>query len=359
MYSKIFKNFNRVIVTGGSGFIGSNLISRLLKITDCEIYNIDKMGYASDETLIKKSICRENKNRYKLINIDLVNEKDINVVVNEIKPDLVMHLAAESHVDRSIDGPKDFIESNIVGTFNLLQSCLSYYKSSLHDENNFRFHHISTDEVFGSLGNEGAFNEETPYAPSSPYSSSKAASDHLVRAWNETYKLPTVITNCSNNFGPYQFPEKLIPVAILNLVRGEKVPIYGDGENIRDWLYVGDHVNALLQVAEKGRISETYCIGGYGEMTNKNIVFEICKIMDKIFVDNAPHSKLIYFVEDRPGHDRRYAIDPKKLKNELGWEVEKTFSMNLELTVRWYLKNIDWCKKVLKNQSLNRRGLIK
>jgi len=359
MYSKIFKNFNRVIVTGGSGFIGSNLISRLLKITDCEIYNIDKMGYASDETLIKKSICRENKNRYKLINIDLVNEKDINVVVNEIKPDLVMHLAAESHVDRSIDGPKDFIESNIVGTFNLLQSCLSYYKSSLHDENNFRFHHISTDEVFGSLGNEGAFNEETPYAPSSPYSSSKAASDHLVRAWNETYKLPTVITNCSNNFGPYQFPEKLIPVAILNLVRGEKVPIYGDGENIRDWLYVGDHVNALLQVAEKGRISETYCIGGHGEMTNKNIVFEICKIMDKIFVDNAPHSKLIYFVEDRPGHDRRYAIDPKKLKNELGWEVEKTFSMNLELTVRWYLKNIDWCKKVLKNQSLNRRGLIK
>jgi len=359
MYSKIFKNFNRVIVTGGSGFIGSNLISRLLKNTDCEIYNIDKMGYASDETLIKKSICRENKNRYKLINIDLVNEKDINVVVNEIKPDLVMHLAAESHVDRSIDGPKDFIESNIVGTFNLLQSCLSYYKSSLHDENNFRFHHISTDEVFGSLGNEGAFNEETPYAPSSPYSSSKAASDHLVRAWNETYKLPTVITNCSNNFGPYQFPEKLIPVAILNLVRGEKVPIYGDGENIRDWLYVGDHVNALLQVAEKGRISETYCIGGHGEMTNKNIVFEICKIMDKIFVDNAPHSKLIYFVEDRPGHDRRYAIDPKKLKNELGWEVEKTFSMNLELTVRWYLKNIDWCKKVLKNQSLNRRGLIK
>lgn len=359
MYSKIFKNFNRVIVTGGSGFIGSNLISRLLKNTDCEIYNIDKMGYASDETLIKNSICRENKNRYKLINIDLVNEKDINVVVNEIKPDLVMHLAAESHVDRSIDGPKDFIESNIVGTFNLLQSCLSYYKSSLHDENNFRFHHISTDEVFGSLGNEGAFNEETPYAPSSPYSSSKAASDHLVRAWNETYKLPTVITNCSNNFGPYQFPEKLIPVAILNLVRGEKVPIYGDGENIRDWLYVGDHVNALLQVAEKGRISETYCIGGHGEMTNKNIVFEICKIMDKIFVDNAPHSKLIYFVEDRPGHDRRYAIDPKKLKSELGWEVEKTFSMNLELTVRWYLKNIDWCKKVLKNQSLNRRGLIK
>ena len=359
MYSKIFKNFNRVLVTGGSGFIGSNLISKLLKITECEIYNIDKMGYASDETLIKKSISKENKNRYKLINIDLVNEKDINVVMHEIKPDLVMHLAAESHVDRSIDGPKTFIESNILGTFNLLQSCLSYYRSLLEDKNNFRFHHISTDEVFGSLGKEGSFNEDTPYAPRSPYSSSKAASDHLVRAWNETYKLPTVITNCSNNFGPYQFPEKLIPVAILKLMRGEKVPLYGDGENIRDWLYVGDHVNALLKVAEKGKVSETYCIGGHGEMTNKNIVYEICKIMDKIYVDKAPHSKLIYFVEDRPGHDRRYAIDPKKLKNELGWKVEKTFSKNLELTVRWYLENIDWCEKVLKNQSLNRRGLNK
>ena len=359
MYSKIFKNFNRVIVTGGSGFIGSNLISKLLKISDCEIYNIDKMGYASDETLIKKSICEENKNRYKLINIDLVDEKDINVAINEIKPDLVMHLAAESHVDRSIDGPKAFIESNIVGTFNLLQSCLSHYRSSFDNKKNFRFHHVSTDEVFGSLGNEGSFNEGTPYAPRSPYSSSKAASDHLVRAWNETYKLPTVITNCSNNFGPYQFPEKLIPVAILKLMRGEKVPLYGDGENIRDWLYVGDHVNALLQVAEKGKVSETYCIGGHGEMTNKNIVYEICKIMDKIYVDKAPHSKLIYFVEDRPGHDRRYAIDPKKLKNDLGWKVEKSFSKNLELTVRWYLENIDWCKKVLKNQSLNRRGLNK
>ena len=359
MYSKIFKNFNRVLVTGGSGFIGSNLISKLLRITECEIYNVDKMGYASDETLIKKSIGKENKNRYKLINIDLANEKDINVAIHEIKPNLVMHLAAESHVDRSIDGPKAFIESNILGTFNLLQSCLSYYRSLLEDKNNFRFHHISTDEVFGSLGNEGAFNEETPYAPRSPYSSSKAASDHLVRAWNETYKLPTVITNCSNNFGPYQFPEKLIPVVILKLMRGEKVPLYGDGENIRDWLFVEDHVNALLQVAEKGRISETYCIGGHGEMTNKKIVFEICKIMDKIYLDNAPHSKLIYFVEDRPGHDRRYAIDPKKIKNELRWKVKNPFSKNLEYTVKWYLENIDWSKKVLRDQSLSRRGLNK
>ncbi len=359
MNSKIFKNFKRVIVTGGSGFIGSNLISKLLKNSDCDIYNLDKMGYASDETLIKKSICQKNKNRYKLINIDLVNEKDISGAIKEIKPDLVMHLAAESHVDRSIEGPKAFIESNIVGTFNLLQSCLSHYRSSFINEDNFRFHHISTDEVFGSLGNEGSFNEESPYAPRSPYSSSKAASDHLVRAWNETYKLPTLITNCSNNFGPYQFPEKLIPLAILKLIKGEKVPLYGDGANIRDWIYVGDHVNALLKVAEKGKVSETYCIGGYSEMTNKNIVYEICKIMDKIYLNNAPHSRLIYFVEDRPGHDRRYAIDSKKLKSELGWKIEKSFSNNLELTVRWYLENIDWCKKVLKNQTLNRRGLLK
>ena len=359
MDSEIFKNFNRVIVTGGSGFIGSHLISKLLKITDCEIYNIDKMGYASDETLIKKSICSKSKNRYKLINIDLVNAEDLKIAINDVKPDLVMHLAAESHVDRSIEGPKAFIESNIIGTFNLLQSCLSYYKSSLDYKNNFRFHHISTDEVFGSLGKEGSFNEETSYDPRSPYSASKAASDHLVRAWNETYKLPTVITNCSNNFGPYQFPEKLIPVAILKLMRGEKVPIYGDGENIRDWLFVEDHVNALLQVAEKGRISETYCIGGHGEMTNKKIVYEICKIMDKIHTDNAPHSRLIYFVEDRPGHDRRYAIDPQKIYQELGWKVENPFSKNLEYTIKWYLENIDWSKKVLKDQSLIRRGLNK
>ena len=289
----------------------------------------------------------------------MANAEATNNAVRKADPDLIMHLAAESHVDRSIEGPKAFIESNIVGTFNLLQSCLSHYRSSFDNKKIFRFHHVSTDEVFGSLGNDGSFNEGTPYAPRSPYSSSKAASDHLVRAWNETYKLPTVITNCSNNFGPYQFPEKLIPVAILKLMKGEKVPIYGDGENIRDWLFVEDHVNALLQVAEKGRISETYCIGGHGEMTNKKIINEICKIMDKIYIDNAPHSKLIYFVEDRPGHDRRYAIDPYKIKEELGWKVENPFSKNLAYTVKWYLENIDWSEKVLKDQSLIRRGLNK
>ena len=359
IYSSIEK-YKKIIITGGSGFIGGNLISKLLTKTNCEIFNIDKMGYASDETIIQKSINEENKNRYKLLKIDLTESKSIDNAIKKIKPNLVMHLAAESHVDRSIDGPKIFIESNIIGTFNLLQSCLSYYNSEvISKKDNFRFHHISTDEVFGSLGNSGTFNEETAYDPRSPYSSSKAASDHLVRAWQKTYNLPTLITNCSNNYGPYQFPEKLIPVSILKLFNGEKVPLYGDGMYIRDWLFVDDHVNALLIVAAKGRISETYCIGGHGEMTNKHIIYEICKIMDKININKAPHSNLISFVEDRPGHDRRYAINPKKIKKELGWEVENDFSSNLETTVRWYLENIDWCKKVLNNQKLSRKGIIK
>ena len=359
IYSSIEK-YKRIIVTGGCGFIGGHLVSKLLKNTKCEIFNIDKMGYASDETIIQKSINKENNHRYKLLEIDLTNSKLIDDAINNIKPNLVMHLAAESHVDRSIDGPKIFIESNIIGTFNLLQSCLSYYKSEIDiNKNNFRFHHISTDEVFGSLGISGTFNEETAYDPRSPYSSSKAASDHLVRAWHETYNLPTLITNCSNNYGPYQFPEKLIPVSILKLINGEKVPLYGDGMYIRDWLFVDDHVKALLLVAARGKISETYCIGGHGEMTNKHIIHEICKIMDKININRAPHSNLISFVEDRPGHDRRYAINPKKIKKELGWELENDFSSNLEKTVRWYLENIDWCKKVLNNKKLKRKGLIK
>ena len=318
------------------------------------------MGYASDETIIQETINEKNKHRYTLFKIDITDSGLIDSAIKQIKPNLVMHLAAESHVDRSIDGPKVFIESNIVGTFNLLQSSLKYYKSELlTNKDNFRFHHISTDEVFGSLGDSGSFNEETSYAPRSPYSSSKAASDHLVRAWNATYKLPTIITNCSNNFGPYQFPEKLIPLSILKLLNGEKVPLYGDGMHIRDWLFVDDHISALLMVAANGKVSETYCIGGHGEMTNKHIINEICKIMDKINLKNAPHSDLISFVEDRPGHDRRYAINPQKIKEELGWEAKNPISKNLETTVRWYLENIDWCKKVLKNQELIRKGLTK
>jgi len=359
IYSSIEK-YRKILITGGCGFIGGNLIAKLLKKTNCEIYNIDKMGYASDETIIQKTINEKNKHRYTLFKIDITDSGLIDSAIKQIKPNLVMHLAAESHVDRSIEGPQIFIESNIIGTFNLLQSCLKYYKSELLiNKENFLFHHISTDEVFGSLGNSGSFNEETSYAPRSPYSSSKAASDHLVRAWNVTYKLPTIITNCSNNFGPYQFPEKLIPLSILKLLNGEEVPLYGDGMHIRDWLFVDDHISALLMVASYGKVSETYCIGGHGEMTNKHIINEICKIMDKINYKNAPHSNFISFVEDRPGHDRRYAINPKKIRNELGWKVENDFSINLETTVRWYLENIDWCSKVLNNKDLIRKGLLK
>ncbi len=359
IYSSMGK-YKKILITGGSGFIGGNLIAKILKKTNCEIFNIDKMSYASDDTIINKSINEKNNHRYSLFKIDLNDAKSINDAVKDIQPNLVMHLAAESHVDRSIDNPKVFIESNIIGTFNLLQSCLSYYKSELLiNKDDFRFHHISTDEVFGSLGNSGTFSEDSAYDPRSPYSSSKAASDHLVRAWDHTYKLPTLITNCSNNYGPYQFPEKLIPISILKLLNGEEVPIYGDGLHIRDWLFVDDHINALLMVAARGRISETYCIGGHGEITNKDIIYEICKIMDKFNKKNAPHSNLISFVEDRPGHDRRYAINPQKIKEELGWRVEKNFSENLETTVRWYLENTDWCKKVLNNKELMRKGLMK
>lgn len=359
MYFELFKKFKRILVTGGSGFIGGNLISNLLKNTECEIYNIDKMGYASDDTLIKRFINSENQDRYKLIKVDLINSNSLDNAMKNIKPNLVMHLAAESHVDRSIDGPKVFMESNIIGTFNLLQSCLNLFNSlSISEKEIFVFHHISTDEVFGSLGPEGFFNEKTPYDPRSPYSASKASSDHLVRAWNETYNLPTIITNCSNNFGPYQFPEKLLPVTILKLANNEAVPIYGDGLNVRDWLFVEDHVNALMLAASKGKISETYCIGGHGEMTNKELVIKVCKIMDELYKQNTPYSDLIKFVKDRPGHDRRYAIDPTKIKKDLGWEVKRSLNENLEYTVKWYLNNLDWCKQIMKKQNIERRGII-
>ena len=347
----------RIIVTGGAGFIGSNFLNYWSKLyPDDLLFVVDNLTYAGNLSNIKNLI---EESKINFIKADIANNKNLENIFHEHSINHIVNFAAESHVDRSILNPACFIKTNIEGTFNLLNIFANYWLKN-NSPNDWRFLHISTDEVFGSLSiNEKKFDEYSPYKPRSPYSASKAASDHLVMAWFHTYNLPVIVSNCSNNFGPYQFPEKLIPLTILKLIKGEKVPIYGDGENIRDWLYVGDHVNALLQVAEKGKVSETYCIGGHGEMTNKNIVNEICKIMDKIYIDKAPHSKLIYFVEDRPGHDRRYAIDPKKLKNELGWKVEKTFSKNLELTVRWYLENIDWCKKVLKNQSLNRRGLNK
>ena len=348
MFKEFQKKYNKVLITGGAGFIGGNLISKILKETDCTIFNIDKMGYASDETNLNNYINENNKDNYHLMQIDLINAKEIDEALKMVKPDLVMHLAAESHVDRSIEGPKVFLESNIMGTFNLLQSALNYYNSTLiSNKESFLFHHISTDEVFGSLGDEGSFNENTSYDPRSPYSASKASSDHLVRAWNTTYKLPVVITNCSNNFGPYQYPEKLIPVAILKLLNEEEVPIYGDGQNIRDWLFVNDHINALILVATFGKISNTYCIGGHGETTNKDLILKICEIMDEIFPDKSPHNRLIKYVKDRPGHDRRYSIDPTKIKKGLGWDVENRLEENLKITVKWYIKNLDWCKKIL------------
>ena len=350
MFKDFSKKYNNILITGGAGFIGGHLISKLLKETDCKIFNIDKMGYASDETNIKNFIKDINKDNYNLIQIDIINAAEINEALKLVKPDLVMHLAAESHVDRSIEGPKVFLESNIMGTFNLLQSSLEYYNSSLiSNKENFLFHHISTDEVFGSLGEEGAFNEHTSYDPRSPYSASKASSDHLVRAWNNTYKLPTLITNCSNNFGPYQYPEKLIPVAILKLLSEKEVPLYGDGKNIRDWLFVHDHINALILAATYGESSNTYCIGGHGEITNKDLIYKICEIMDEFFPTKSPHNRFIKFIKDRPGHDRRYSIDPTKIKRDLGWEVEKGLEENLKLTIKWYLDNLMWCKKIQKN----------
>ena len=350
MFKEFSKKFNKILITGGAGFIGGNLISKLLKETDCKIFNIDKMGYASDEANLNNFIKDDNKDNYHLMQIDLKNADEIDETLRIVKPDLVMHLAAETHVDRSIKGPKVFLESNIMGTFNLLESSLEYYNSALiSNKENFLFHHISTDEVFGSLGDKGSFNEETSYDPRSPYSASKASSDHLVRAWNTTFNLPTVITNCSNNFGPYQYPEKLIPLAILKLLNGEEVPLYGDGKNIRDWLFVEDHINALLLVATSGKISNTYCVGGHGEITNKDLILKICAIMDEIFPAKSPHNRLIKFVKDRPGHDLRYSIDPTKIKRDLGWKVNRGLEENLEFTVRWYIDNLAWCKKILES----------
>ena len=313
----------RIIVTGGAGFIGGCLVKRLLNQSH-NVFNVDKFGYASStaviEELFKKS---NNKNlgEHNLIKIDLSNKKDTEELVNQTKPDLIIHLAAESHVDRSIIGPEEFLKSNIVGTFNLLEASRKYWENlPPSKKDKFRFHHISTDEVFGSLSDEGRFSEKTPYDPRSPYSATKASSDHLVNAWHHTYELPILITNCSNNFGPWQFPEKLIPVVINKALNQENIPIYGDGLNIRDWLFVEDHIDAILMVLKNGRIGESYCIGGYGEKTNLEIVKTICTIMDQKIPSQKPHARLIEFVRDRAGHDRRYSIDPCKISTELGWE---------------------------------------
>ena len=351
---------NRILVTGGAGFIGGALVRRLLRETDAMVFNLDKLGYASDLTSIER-LSPEAAQRHQLLRVDLTDAGATAVAVQQADPDLVMHLAAESHVDRSISGPGAFIESNVTGTFHLLQAVRAHWEALPEGrQERFRFHHISTDEVFGSLGATGRFSETTPYDPRSPYSASKAASDHLVRAWHHTYGMPVVLTNCSNNYGPWQFPEKLIPVVILKAVAGESIPLYGDGQNVRDWLFVEDHVDALLLVAQKGQIGESYCVGGFGERSNKEVVLEICNLLDQYRPSDAPYFALVTPVGDRPGHDRRYAIDSSRISSDLGWQPKHSFGNGIAATLKWYLDNLAWCDRVCKQAGYfgNRLGAI-
>jgi dTDP-glucose 4,6-dehydratase len=335
----------RIVVTGGAGFIGSAVVRQLLAETDAFVVNLDKLTYAANLSSLPGAA--ENP-RYAFEKVDICDGEALRRVFAEHRPDAVMHLAAESHVDRSIDGPGEFIQTNVVGTFRLLEAARGYW-SSLPAEARagFRFHHISTDEVFGTLGDEGFFTETTAYSPNSPYSASKASSDHLVRAWHETYGLPVVLTNCSNNYGPYHFPEKLIPLMILKGLKGEALPVYGKGDNVRDWLYVEDHARALRLVLEKGKIGESYNIGGYNERTNLDVVRTLCALLDELAPAGAPHDRLITFVADRPGHDKRYAIDASKITRELGWRPQETFETGLRKTVEWYLENRSWWEAIL------------
>jgi dTDP-glucose 4,6-dehydratase len=334
-----------IIVTGGAGFIGSNFVRFLLE-QDVRVVNLDLLTYAGNLATISDLMDDE---RHIFVEGDIGDEALIKSLLHQYQPDAIVNFAAESHVDRSIDGPMAFIQTNVAGTANMLQ-CAREYWSGLDGEQqaSFRFLHVSTDEVYGSLGSEGLFTEETPYAPNSPYSASKAASDHLVRAWFHTYGMPVLTTNCSNNYGPYQFPEKLIPLMILNALEGKPLPIYGDGGNIRDWLYVVDHCAAIWRVLQAGKPGEVYNVGGNCELTNLQVVDALCSIMDELFPDAAhvPHKSLKVFVKDRPGHDLRYAIDAGKLKRELDWEPRTTFETGLRETVLWYLDHLEWCREV-------------
>lgn len=348
-----------ILITGGAGFIGSNLIHYLINNTDHQILNVDKLTYAGNLISLKDI---ENNDRYTFEQVDICDYDNVRELFTTYSPDAVMHLAAESHVDRSIDGPGEFIQTNIVGTYNLLQISFNYWKSlGEQKKNSFRFLHVSTDEVFGSLGETGFFTETTPYDPKSPYSASKASSDHLVRAWQHTFGMPAMITNCSNNYGPYQFPEKLIPVVILNALNGKDIPIYGKGDNVRDWLYVEDHAAALYLVLSEGEVGETYNIGGKNEIKNIDIVNTICSILDELKPKSTgSYSDQIKFVQDRPGHDKRYAIDPTKIENELGFKPAHNFTEGIRKTVEWYLNNLDWCDAVMENKyKLERLGTLK
>jgi dTDP-glucose 4,6-dehydratase len=335
----------RFLVTGGAGFIGSAVVRKLIAQTPHEVLVLDKLTYAGN--LDSLSSVADDP-RYRFVRAD-VGDPRVFSIVEDFAPDIIMHLAAESHVDRSIDGPAEFIRSNVQGTFMLLQAALNYWrKLEPRRRDGFRFHHISTDEVFGSLGCSGRFTETSPYDPRSPYSASKAASDHFVRAWQHTYGLPTIVTNCSNNYGPYHFPEKLIPLTILNALEGRPLPVYGKGENVRDWLYVEDHADALILVAKKGEVGASYNVGGRSERKNIDVVRAICALVDEMAPDAqiGRRERLITFVEDRPGHDLRYAIDASKIERELGWCPAETFDSGLTKTVRWYLDNRPWWERV-------------
>lgn len=334
-----------LLITGAAGFIGSALVRQLVDETEQSIVSFDKLTYAGNPLSLGAAL---NAPRHAFVHGDICDAAAVRSALERYKPRAIMHLAAESHVDRSIHGPAEFINTNVVGTLVLLQETLAYWKSLPDAERAaFRFHHISTDEVFGSLGaDDPAFSETTAYAPNSPYSASKAGSDHLVRAWHHTYGLPTLMTNCSNNYGPYQFPEKLIPVIVLQALEGKPLPVYGDGRNVRDWLYVDDHARALRLVLERGVPGETYNVGGDAERSNIDVVRQICRIVDELRPAGAPHNRLIKYVVDRPGHDRRYAINFSKLERELGWRPQESFETGLAKTVRWYLDNTEWLANV-------------
>jgi dTDP-glucose 4,6-dehydratase len=344
----------RILVTGGCGFIGSNFILQTIKNTSNNVINIDKLTYAGNKSNLNKL---NNNTNYSFIKGDICDFKLISNTINQFKPDAIIHFAAESHVDRSIENPLSFVTTNIMGTTIMLQASLTFWQK---ENRSLRFIHVSTDEVFGSLESNGFFNESTPYDPSSPYSASKAGSDHLVRAWQKTYNFPSIVTNCSNNYGPFQFPEKLIPLMIANCLDEKPLPIYGDGKNIRDWLYVEDHCNALSIVLKHGKIGETYNIGGSNEIQNIHIVQTICEILDKLKPrnNNKSYSELIKFVTDRPGHDFRYAIDSSKIKDDLGWSATETFETGIKKTIKWYLDNEPWWRNIQKGKySQERLGL--
>ena len=345
----------RILVTGGSGFIGSALIRRAIQLGN-SVINVDCLTYAASTMT---SIKLEKNSLYKFENINICDKKKIDDIFNNYQPDAIIHLAAESHVDRSIDGPKIFLETNIIGTYSLLEATREYLRLNKKNKNDFRFIHVSTDEVYGSLGETGYFTETSPYAPSSPYSASKASSDHLVQAWFETFDIPAITTNCSNNYGPYQFPEKVIPLTILNGIKDEPIQIYGTGKNVRDWLYVQDHADALLQILDKGRVGQKYNIGGNNEITNKNLIQSICEKLDNKLPKIKSYKEQIVYVQDRPGHDMRYAINNQKVVSEIGWEPTISFEKGLDQTIEWYLNNSDWWQPLFnKQQEFSRPGIL-